>query len=136
MTPDLDINDQIGHGRIIILTPPLNANLDNLWALVTNTIYMISSTNFPSISSAVEDPPDLPWHHLRDDRYICNTTFGSTPFHLNHNMESVLPIKDQIPSPRLANDLRLEKGAYLFVDSDRQLLENPHNGLYLKKFYA
>ena len=30
--------DQIGHGRIIILTPPMNANLDNLWALVTKTI--------------------------------------------------------------------------------------------------
>ena len=38
MTPDLDINDQIGQGRIIIITPPLNANLDNLWALVTKTI--------------------------------------------------------------------------------------------------
>ena len=30
--------DQIGQGRITILTPPLNANLDNLWALVTKTI--------------------------------------------------------------------------------------------------
>ena len=30
--------DQIGQGRIIILAPPLNANLDNLWALVTKTI--------------------------------------------------------------------------------------------------
>ena len=38
MTPDLDINDQIGKGRIINLTPPLNANLENLWALVTKTI--------------------------------------------------------------------------------------------------
>ena len=50
-------------------------------------------------------------------------------------MESVLPIKDQIPSPRLANDLHLGKGAYLFVDSDGQLLENPRNGLYFNKFY-
>ena len=38
MTPDLDINDQIGKGIIIILTNPLNANLDNLRALVTKTI--------------------------------------------------------------------------------------------------
>ena len=38
MTLDLDINDQIGQGSIIILTPPLNANLDNLWAMVTKTI--------------------------------------------------------------------------------------------------
>ena len=38
MIPGLDINDQIGQGRIIILTPPLNDNLDNLWALVTKTI--------------------------------------------------------------------------------------------------
>ena len=30
----------------------------------------------------------------------------------------------------------LEKGAYILVDSDWQLLENPHNGLYLKRFYA
>ena len=33
----------------------------------TNTIYMISSTSCTSISSAVEDPPDLYQHHLRDD---------------------------------------------------------------------
>ena len=30
----------------------------------------------------------------------------------------------------------LEKGAYILVDSIVQLLENPHNGLYLKIFYA
>ena len=102
----------------------------------TNTIYMVSTTSFPSVSSAVEDPPDLFQHHLRDDGEICKTAFGFTPFHLNHSMELVLPIKDQIPSSRLANDLRLGKGAYLFVDSDGQLLENPRNGLYLKKFYA
>ena len=30
--------DQIGQQRIIILTPPLNANLENLWALETKTI--------------------------------------------------------------------------------------------------
>ena len=76
----------------------------------TNTIYMISSTSFPSISSAVEDPPDLSRHHLCDDGEICKTTFGFTTFPLNHIMESVLPIKDQILSPYLANDLRLSKG--------------------------
>ena len=103
---------------------------------ITNTIYMISSTIFPSVSSAVENPPDLSRHHLRDDEEIYKTTFGFTPFHLNHSMELVLPIKDQIPSPRLANDLRLGKGAYLFIDSDGQLLENPRNGVYFKKFYA
>ena len=102
----------------------------------TNTIYMISSTSFPSISSAVEDPPDLPQHHLCNDREICKTAFGFTPSHLNHSMESILPIKYQIPSPRLANDLHLGKGAYLFIDSDGQLLENPRNRLYLKIFYT
>ena len=102
----------------------------------TNTIYMISSTSFPSISSAMEDPPDLFWHHLHDDGDICKTTFGFTPFHLNHSMESILPIRDQIPSPCLANYLCLGKGEHLFIESDAQLLENPHNGLYLKKFYA
>ena len=30
----------------------------------------------------------------------------------------------------------LKKGAYTLIDSDGQLLENPRNGLYLKKFYA
>ena len=30
----------------------------------------------------------------------------------------------------------LNKGAYLLVDSDGHLLKNPHNGLYLKRFYA
>ena len=60
----------------------------------TNTIYMISSTSFPSISSAVEDPPDLSRNHLRDDGEICKTAFSFTPFPLNHSMELVLPIKD------------------------------------------
>ena len=59
-----------------------------------NTIYMISSTSFPSVSSAMEDPPDLSWHHLCDDREIYKNSFGFTPFPLNHSMESVLPIKD------------------------------------------
>ena len=36
MTPDLDINDQIGQGRIIILTPPRILNW-TMWALVTKT---------------------------------------------------------------------------------------------------
>ena len=76
----------------------------------TNTIFMISSTSFPSISSTVEDPPDLPQHHLRDDGEICKTTSGFTPFLLNHSVESILPIKDQIPSPRLDNDLHLGRG--------------------------
>ena len=84
----------------------------------TNTIYMISSTSCPSVSLAMEDPLGIPQHHLCDDREICKTTFGFTPFPLNHSMESVLPIKDQISSSHLANDLRLGKGAYLFVDSD------------------
>ena len=103
---------------------------------ITNTIFMISSTNFPFASSAVEDPPDLSWHHLRNDGEICKTTSGFTPFPLNHSVESVLFIKDQIPSPCLANDPHLGKGPYLFIDSDGQLLENPRNGLYLKRFYA
>ena len=30
----------------------------------------------------------------------------------------------------------LKKGAYTPIDSDGQLLENPCNGIYLKKFYA
>ena len=30
----------------------------------------------------------------------------------------------------------LKKGAYTLIDSDGELLENPRNGLYLKKFYA
>ena len=30
----------------------------------------------------------------------------------------------------------LRKGAYTLINSDEQLLENPCNGLYLKKFYA
>ena len=68
----------------------------------TNTIYMISSTSSPSILSAVEDPPNLSRHHLRDDIDICKTTFCFTPFHLNHSVESFLPIKDQILSPFLA----------------------------------
>ena len=97
---------------------------------------MVSSTNFPSISSVMEDPPDLSRHHLRDDEDICKTSLGFTPFPLNHSMELVLPIKDQIPSPHLSNDLPLGKGAYLFIDYDGQILENPRNRLYLKKFYA
>ena len=32
--------------------------------------------------------------------------------------------------------LCLIKEAYTLIDFDGQLLENPHNGLYLKKFYA
>ena len=84
----------------------------------------------------MEDPPNLSWHHLHDDGEICKTTSGFTPFPLNHSVESVLPIKDQIPSSCLANDLLLGKGAYTLIDSDGQLLENPCNGLYLKKFYA
>ena len=97
----------------------------------TNTIHMISSTSFPYVSSDVEDPPDLSRHHLHDDGDICKIVFGFTPFHLNHNVESVLPIKDHISSPCLSNDRRLDKGAYTLIDSDGQLLENPRNGLYL-----
>ena len=102
----------------------------------TNTIFMISSTSFPFTSLVVEDPLDLSWHHLRDDRDICNTTFGFTQFPLNHSVESVLPIKDQISSSCLANDLHLGKGAYLFADSDGRLLKKPRNGLHLKRLYA
>ena len=69
----------------------------------TNTIYLISSTSFPSILLAVEDPPDLSQHHLRDGGDICKTSFGFIPFHLNHSVESGLPIKDRIPSPCLTN---------------------------------
>ena len=38
MTHNLDIMTKLDKGGLIILTPPLNANLDNLWALVTKTI--------------------------------------------------------------------------------------------------
>ena len=102
----------------------------------TNTIYMVSSTSFPSVSSVVEYPPDLYWHDLHDDRDICKTTFGFTPFHLNHSVESVLPIKDHILSSGLANDLRLGKGAHFFADSDGRLLKKPRNGIHLKRVYA
>ena len=101
-----------------------------------NTIYMISSTSHPFISSAVEDPPDLPQHHFRDEGDICNTTSSFTPFPLNHSVESVLPIKEQIFSSLLSIDLHLGKGAYLFADSDDRLLKKPHNGLHLKRVYA
>ena len=102
----------------------------------TNTTFMISSTSFHFTSSVVEDPPDLSRHHLRDDGDICKTNFGSTPFPLNHSVESVLPIKDQIPSSRLANDVCLGKGAYLFTDSDGRLLKKPRNRLHFKRVYA
>ena len=48
----------------------------------TNIIYLISSTSFPSISSLVENPPDLSQHHLHDDGEICKTTSLFTPFPL------------------------------------------------------
>ena len=115
--------------------PPTDTR-GNATKITTNTIYMITSTSFPSISSAVEDPPDLSRHHLRDDRDICKTTFGFTPSPLNHSVESVLPIKYQISSPHLANDLLLGKGAYLFTDLDNRLLNKPCNGLHLKRVYA
>ena len=102
----------------------------------TNTIYMISRTSFPFISLLVEDPPNLSPHHLRNDRDTCKTSSGFTPFPLNHSVESVLPIKYQILSPHLANDLRLGKGEYLFIDSDDRLLKKHCNGLYLKRAYA
>ena len=102
----------------------------------TNTIYMISSTSCPSVSSVVEDPLDLSQHHLRDDGEICKTASNFTPFPLNHSVESVLPTKDQISSSRLANDLHLGKGAYLFANLDGQLLKKPHNGLHLKRVYS
>ena len=102
----------------------------------TNTIYIISSTSFPSVSSAMEYPPNISLYHLHNDGDICNTTFGFTPFHLNHSVESILPIKDQILSSCLANDLGLGKGAYLFGDSDGRLLKKPRNGLHLKRAYA
>ena len=70
--------------------------------ITTNTIYMIASTSFPSVSSAMEDPPILSRHHLRNDGDICKTTLGFTQFPLNHSVELVLPIKDQILSPCLA----------------------------------
>ena len=66
----------------------------------------------------MDDPLYLSWHHLRDDGEICKTAFDFTPFPLNHIVELVLFIKDQIPSPCLAKDLHLGKGAYLFADSD------------------
>ena len=84
----------------------------------------------------MEDPPDLSRHHLRVDGEIYKTTSGFTPFPSNHSVELVLPIKDQIPSPRLANDFRLDKGAHLFADSDDRLLKKPLNGLYLKRVHA
>ena len=84
----------------------------------TNTTFMISSTSFHFTSLVVEDPPDLSHHHLCDDGDICKTTLGFTPFPLNHSVDSVLPIKGYISSSRLANDLCLGKGAYLFAESD------------------
>ena len=60
----------------------------------TNSIYMIASTSHPSVSSNMEDPPDLPQHHLRDDRDICKATFNFTPLPLNHSVELFLSIKD------------------------------------------
>ena len=84
----------------------------------------------------MQDPLDLSWHHLCDDEEISKPASGFMPFPLNLSVESILSIKDQISSPSLANDLRLGKGAYILIDSDGQLLENPSNGLYLKKFYA
>ena len=97
----------------------------------TNTIYMISSTIFPSVSSAVEYPPDLSQHYLHDDGEICKTASSFTPFPSNHSVESVLPIKYHIPSPLL----HLGKGEYLFADSDSRLLKKSHNRLYLKIFH-
>ena len=97
---------------------------------------MISSTIFPPISSPVEDPPDLSQYHLRNDGEICKTTSSFTPFPFNHSVEFVLHIKYQILSSRLANDLFLDKGEYLFANSDGQLLKNPRNGLHLKRVYA
>ena len=103
---------------------------------ITNTIYMISSTSFPSVSLAMEDPPDLSQHHLRKDGEICKTTSSFTPFPLNHSVELVLPILNKILSPHLANDLHLSKGEYLFIDSYGRLLKKPCNGLHLKRVYA
>ena len=102
----------------------------------TDTIYMITSTSFPFVSPAMEYPPDLSWHQLCNDEDICKTSFGFTPFSLNHSVELVLPIKDQILSLRLAKDLCLGKGAYLFADLDGHLLKNSCNGLYLKRVHA
>ena len=84
----------------------------------------------------MEDPPDVSRHHLHDDGEIYKTTSSFTPLPLNHSVESVLPIKNQILLPRLTNDLHLDKGAYLFTDSDGRLLRNPRNRLYLKRVYA
>ena len=94
---------------------------------------MISIISFLFISLAVEDPLDLSQHHLHDDGDICKTAFSFTPFPLNHSVESVLPIEYQISSSRLANDLHLGKGAYLFTDSDGRLMKKLHNGLHLKR---
>ena len=66
----------------------------NTTKTTTNTIYMIFSTNFPPISSALEDPLDLSQHHLRDDGEIYKIASGFTPIPLNHSVESVHPIKD------------------------------------------
>ena len=115
--------------------PPIDTGVKATKA-TTNTIYMISSTGFPSVSLVVEDPPDLSRHHLCDDGEICKTAFSFTPFPLNHSVESFLPIKDQIPSPLLSNELCLGKGAYLFADSDGWLLKKPRNELHLKRAYA
>ena len=84
----------------------------------TNTIYMIASTSFPSISFTMEDPPNLSQHHLSDDGEIYKTSSIFIPFPLSHSVESVLPIKYKIPSPCLTNDLHLGKGSHLFADSD------------------
>ena len=143
-TLPLRLQDVLNHVQPISKTPPISRPSllppieigGKATKATTNTIYMISSTDFPFVSLVVEDPPDLSWHHLHDDREICKTTFGFTPFHLNHSVESVLPIKYKIPSPCLANDLHLSKGAYLFADSDDRILKKPHNRIHLKRVYA
>ena len=66
---------------------------------------MIFTSSSPSYSSTVEDPPDLSQHHFFDGKDISKTTIDFIPFLLVHGLESVLPIEDQIPSPRLASEL-------------------------------
>ena len=72
----------------------------------TTTIYMISNSSSPFVSSPVEDPPDLSRHHFCDDREISKITTGFTTFHLAHGVESGLPIEFQIIPPHTLSQLQ------------------------------
>ena len=71
----------------------------------TTTIYTISNSSSLSVSSPVEEPPDLSWHHFRDDGEISKITTSFTPFLLSHGMESGLPTEFQNLPPHTLHQL-------------------------------